>query len=240
MPLAIVAEVAGRKMQADFEPVLERQIHSYMNHAQGLFHMGQRDTIWVRISKDAYKAGFRLAHIGKILHAMLHEHFSSILDKVQVKIYTDPAKVAQLAETAKAVNAERDARLAGMTDESVDTFYSCTLCQSFAPNHLCVITPERSGLCGAYNWLDGRAAYEINPAGPNQPIQKGATADETRRPVGEGQHVHLQEEQRGHRADERVLDDRRPDDLVRVLRVHLGRAAVDERHHDRDRASSPT
>jgi acetyl-CoA synthase len=177
LPLAIVAEVSGRRMQPEFEPVLERQIHSYLNHAQGLFHMGQRDIVWVRISKDAYKAGFRLAHIGKILHAMLHEHFSSILDKVQVKLYTDPARVEALLQTARRVNAERDARLAGMTDESVDTFYSCTLCQSFAPNHLCIITPERSGLCGAYNWLDGRAAYEINPAGPNQPIQKGATVD---------------------------------------------------------------
>jgi acetyl-CoA synthase len=179
LPLAIVVEVAGRKMQTDFEPVLERQIHTYMNHAQGLWHMGQRDIIWVRISKDAYKAGFRLEHIGKILHAMMHEHFASIVDKVQVKIYTDEAKVAALLAKARQVNAERDARLAGMTDESVDTFYSCTLCQSFAPNHLCVITPERSGLCGAYNWLDGRAAYEINPVGPNQPIQKGATVDAT-------------------------------------------------------------
>jgi acetyl-CoA synthase len=178
LPLAIVVEVSGKKMQTDFEPVLERQIHTFMNHAQGLFHMGQRDTIWVRISKEAYKAGFRLAHIGKILHAMLHEHFSSIVDKVQVKMYTDAARVSALLEQARKVNAERDARLAGMTDESVEIFYSCTLCQSFAPNHLCVITPERSGLCGAYNWLDGRAAYEINPAGPNQPIQKGATVDD--------------------------------------------------------------
>ena len=65
-----------------------------------------------------------------------------------------------------------------MTDESVDTFYSCTLCQSFAPTHVCVITPERSGLCGAYSWLDGRAAYEITPTGPNQPIVKGRVIDE--------------------------------------------------------------
>ncbi len=63
---------------------------------------------------------------------------------------------------------------ADMTDEAVDTFYSCTLCQSFAPNHVCVITPERSGLCGAYNWLDGKAAYQINPTGPNQPRQERA------------------------------------------------------------------
>jgi len=178
MPLGLIVEVSGRKMQPDFEPVLERQIHTYLNHAQGLFHMGQRDINWVRISKDAYKAGFRLQHIGKILHAMLHEHFSSILDKVQVKIYSEQPKVVELGAQARKVYEERDARLAGMTDESVDTFYSCTLCQSFAPNHVCVITPQRSGLCGAYSWLDGRAAFEINPAGPNQPIQKGAVVDE--------------------------------------------------------------
>ena len=177
LPLAVVVEVAGRRMAPEFEPVLERQIHSLLNHAQGLFHMGQRDMIWVRISKAAHAAGFRLTHIGKILHALLHDHFSAIVDKIQVKIYTEEAQVAALLDQARTVFAERDARLAGMTDECVDVFYSCSLCQSFAPNHLCVITPERSGLCGAYNWLDGRAAYEINPAGPNQPIAKGAVVD---------------------------------------------------------------
>jgi acetyl-CoA synthase len=64
-----------------------------------------------------------------------------------------------------------------MTDEAVETFYSCTLCQSFAPNHVCIITPERSGLCGAYNWLDGKAAHRINPTGPNQPVKKGGVID---------------------------------------------------------------
>ncbi|HET6442211.1 MAG TPA: acetyl-CoA decarbonylase/synthase complex subunit alpha/beta, partial [Phycisphaerae bacterium] len=177
MPLCVIVEVAGRKMQPDFEPVLERQIHTFLNHAQGLWHMGQRNINWVRISKDAYKAGFRLEHIGKILHATLHEDFSSILDKVQVKIYTEEAQVLELEEQALQVFAERDARLAGLTDESVDIFYSCTLCQSFAPNHVCIITPQHPGLCGAYNWLDGRAAYEINPVGPNQPVSKGPCLD---------------------------------------------------------------
>jgi acetyl-CoA synthase len=173
MPLAVVVEVAGRKMQADFEPVLERQVHTFLNEAQGLWHMGQRDIIWVRISKEAFKAGFRLEHIGKILHAMYHEQYSNILDKVQVKIYSDEKKVEELREMARKVFAERDKRIAGMADEDVDTFYSCTLCQSFAPNHVCVVSPERPGLCGAYSWLDCRAAYEITPTGPNQPIQKG-------------------------------------------------------------------
>ncbi len=179
LPLGIVVEVAGRKMQADFEPVLERQIHTFMNEAQGLWHMGQRDINWVRISQTAAQAGFKLEHIGKLLHAMFHEQFSSIIDKVQIKIFTDESQVTGLREQATAVYAERDARLAGMTDEDVGTFYSCTLCQSFAPNHVCVVSPERPGLCGAYSWLDCRAAYEITPTGPNQPLPKGNCIEPT-------------------------------------------------------------
>jgi len=179
LPLGIIVEIAGRKMQEDFEPVLERQIHTFLNEAQGIWHMGQRDINWVRISKDAAKAGFRLEHFGKLLHAKFHDEYSSIVDKVQVKIYTEEKQVVALRQQAQAVYAERDARLAGMQDEDVETFYSCLLCQSFAPNHVCVVSPERPGLCGAYSWLDCRAAYEITPSGPNQPISKGSSIEPT-------------------------------------------------------------
>ncbi|MBU0651798.1 MAG: CO dehydrogenase/CO-methylating acetyl-CoA synthase complex subunit beta, partial [Proteobacteria bacterium] len=177
LPLAIVAEVAGRKMQEDFEPILERQIHHLINYAQGLMHIGQRDIAWVRISKAAVDKGLRLSDIGRILHAKFHQDFGAIFDKVQVKIYTEKKKVSELLTKARAVYAKRDARIEGMTDETTDTFYSCTLCQSFAPSHVCVISPERTGLCGAYNWMDCKAAFEINPTGPNQPIPKGDMLD---------------------------------------------------------------
>ncbi|MHC4117661.1 MAG: acetyl-CoA decarbonylase/synthase complex subunit alpha/beta [Planctomycetota bacterium] len=179
LPLGVIIEVAGRKMQSDFEPVLERQVHTFLNEAQGLWHMGQRDINWVRISKDAAKAGFVLEHIGKLLHAKYHDDFSSIVDKVEIKMYTDEKQVSALREQAQAVYMERDARLEGMQDEDIETFYSCTLCQSFAPNHICVVSPERPGLCGAYSWLDCRAAFEITPSGPNQPIAKGASVEPT-------------------------------------------------------------
>jgi acetyl-CoA synthase len=178
MPLAIVVEVAGRKMEKDFEPILERQIHRFINYAMGLMHIGQRDMNWIRISRDAYNKGFRLKHLGIILHAMLHQEYSAIVDKVQVKIYTKELDIENLLKSVVKTFAERDERLSGMTDESVDTFYSCLLCQSFAPNHVCIITPERLGLCGAYSWLDGKASYEITPTGPNQPIPKGEFIDE--------------------------------------------------------------
>lgn len=178
MPLAIVVEVAGRKMQKDFEPILERQIHHYVNCAMGLMHVGQRDMNWIRINQDAAKKGFLLKHIGVILHAKLHEEYSAIVDKVSVRLYTKLEDVEKIIEEAKKAYQERDERLSGMTDESVDTFFSCTLCQSFAPNHVCVVTPERLGLCGAYSWLDAKASFEIMPSGPNQPIVKGGPLDE--------------------------------------------------------------
>ena len=173
IPLAIWVEVAGREMQPDFEPVLERQMHDFINCANGVFHMGQRDINWVRISKEAKAKGFKFKHFGSILHAKFHGEYGKIFDKVQIKIFTREKEILDRIDVARKVYLQRDARIADMTDEAVDTFYSCTLCQSFAPNHVCIITPERSGLCGSYNWLDGKAAYKINPTGPNQPVKKG-------------------------------------------------------------------
>jgi len=177
LPLAITVEVAGRGMQDDYEPILERQIHHLINYAQGVMHIGQRDIAWLRVSKQAVEKGFKLYHIGSLLHAKLHQDFGRIFDKLQVRIYTEEDKVNEILEKARGIYRTRDERIEGMTDESAEIYYSCTLCQSFAPSHVCVISPERTGLCGSYNWMDCKAAYEINPTGPNQPVEKGEVID---------------------------------------------------------------
>jgi acetyl-CoA synthase len=177
LPLAIWVEVAGRKMQPDFEPILERQIHHLVNGAEGIWHMGQRDIVWTRISKSGFARGLRLRHYGDILHAKFISDYPAIVDKVKVTLITEAEEVERRLTVARRVYDERNRRLEAMTDEAVDTFYSCLLCQSFAPNHVCIITPERLGLCGAYNWLDGKAAHEINETGPNQPVRKGKAVD---------------------------------------------------------------
>lgn len=177
LALGIYVEVAGREFQADFEPILERQIHHLVNYIQGIMHMGQRDIAWVRVSKAAVEKGFTLKDIGVVLHAKFHQDFGSILDKVQVTLYTKKEDVDALTEKARAEYKFRDERVDKMTDEDVETYYSCTLCQSFAPNHVCTVSPERTGLCGAYNWMDCKASFQINPTGPNQPIEKGECLD---------------------------------------------------------------
>ena len=177
LPLGIFMQVAGREFQPDFEPILERQIHHLINYAQYIMHIGQRDISWIRVSDQAVAKGFTIKDIGVILHAKMHQDFGSILDKVQVTLYTQKEDVDKLTQRARAEYKTRDERVENMTDEAVEIFYSCTLCQSFAPSHVCMVSPERTGLCGAYNWMDCKASFEINPTGPNQPVEKGEVLD---------------------------------------------------------------
>lgn len=177
--IAYVVEVAGKSMQSDFEPVFERKFHSYLNCIEGIMHTGQRDMIRVRISKDAFNAGFRAKHIGEVLYAQVKNEFEAVVDKCQVKIYTNPEDCTRIRhEVAMPAFDKRDERLSTMTDESVPVYYSCIMCQAFSPSHVCVVTPERLGLCGAVSWLDAKATNELDPNGPCQVITKERIIDE--------------------------------------------------------------
>jgi len=179
-PLAILVEVAGKTMKKEYEPVLERRIHNFVNYGEGSWHVAQRDIIWVRLSREAVAKGVRIEHLGRLLAAKFRMDFPDLLDAVQVTLVTDEKSVRELKGEAERVYEERDSRIRGMRDTDVDTYYSCTLCQTFAPNHVCIITPERPALCGAISWLDGKIAYEIAPSGANQPVEKGKEIDTIR------------------------------------------------------------
>ena len=177
--IAYIVEVAGKSMQSDFESVFERKFHSYLNCVEGMMHTGQRDMIRIRISKETYQAGFRLKHIGEVLYARVKSEFAAVVDKCQVKIITDPAQCTELRHSlAIPMFDKRDERLTTLTDEGVDVYYSCIMCQAFSPSHVCVVTPERLGLCGAVSWLDAKATNELDPEGPCQVITKERVIDE--------------------------------------------------------------
>ena len=178
--LGIFVNVYGKSMQKDFESVLERRIHQFINFAEGGWHTGQRNLLWIRLSKSSVKAGLRLKHFGDILVTKMKQEFGAIVSKIEVTIVTDEAELRKHIDEAKEAYAERDARIANLTDENVDTFYTCTLCQSFAPGHVCIVTPERLGLCGAINWLDAKASYQISATGPNSPVSKKEVIDVTK------------------------------------------------------------
>ncbi|MGM9586356.1 MAG: acetyl-CoA decarbonylase/synthase complex subunit alpha/beta [Candidatus Limivicinus sp.] len=179
LALATYVEVAGKKMQVDFESVIERKFHAWFNYMEGVMHTGQRNQVRIRISNAAYEAGLRLKDFAEVLYVMIMDEFDAVVDKCQVTLITDAAEAGKFRdEMAMPRYNARDDRLASMTDEAVDRYFTCILCQSFAPAHCCVVTPERLGLCGAVSWLDAKATYELNANGPCQPIFKEGCIDE--------------------------------------------------------------
>ncbi|MBS3919182.1 MAG: CO dehydrogenase/CO-methylating acetyl-CoA synthase complex subunit beta [Deltaproteobacteria bacterium] len=177
IPIFIKIAVAGEQLEKDMEPVFERRVHMYINYIEGFWHMAQRDEIWMRLHKDSFKKGLNsLDEIGRVL-VMLYKNELSIIEKIQITFITDPAQVEKEVLEARKTYKERDDRLKGITEEEVDEFYGCSLCQSFAPTHVCVVTPERVSLCGAINWFDGRAAYKMDPEGPQFAVKKGELLD---------------------------------------------------------------
>ncbi len=234
LPLAMLVEVAGRNFQADFEPILERQIHHLINHAQGIMHIGQRDIAWYRIGKQAVEKGFTPeAHRQIILMPSSTRTSAPSSTSPGQDLHRQGRRWTRLPPRPAKSYHERDARVENMTDETTETYYSCTLCQSFAPNHVCVVSPERTGLCGAYNWLDCKASFEINPTGPNQPIQKGETLDEK---LGKWKGVNDFVFKASRQKVENVQllqPGLRSHDHLRLLRVHRRDPAHVQRHHDR-------
>ena len=179
MALVTYVEVAGKKMQPDFESVIERKFHAWYNYMEGVMHTGQRNQVRVRVSNAAFEAGLRLKDFAEVLYVMIMDEFDAVVDKCQITLITDAEQAGKFRdEVAMPRYDARDDRLASMTDESVDRYYTCILCQSFAPAHCCVVTPERLGLCGAVSWLDAKATNELNPNGPCQPIYKEGCLDE--------------------------------------------------------------
>jgi len=175
-PLGIFIQVAGDDLEEDLEGVFERRIHDFCNYVQGFMHLNSRDVIWCRVSKEAAEKGLKLEHVGNAIIDLYKNEFD-VIDKMQVSFYTDDKAVDEHMEKAREVFEKRDKKAASIKDEDVDEFYSCLLCQSFAPTHVCAISPSRSGGCGAVSWFEGRAAVKVDPNGPIGVIPKGEVID---------------------------------------------------------------
>ncbi|NIO20491.1 MAG: CO dehydrogenase/CO-methylating acetyl-CoA synthase complex subunit beta [Candidatus Aenigmarchaeota archaeon] len=176
IPFGIYVEVAGKELEVDMEGVMERRLHDFCNYIEGFMHLNQRNSIWLRMDKKAVSKGLTLEIVGKVLQRLFKSEMP-IIEKIQITFLTDPKEVEKRYQDAIQIYEKRDARVRGMTDKDVDVFYGCTLCQSFAPTHVCVISPQRYANCGAISWLDGRAAAKVDPKGPIFAIDKDDCLD---------------------------------------------------------------
>ena len=177
IPFGMIFKVGGEKIEKDLESIIERRNHALLSYISGLMHLNQRYDIWMRIGKSLQKKG--VTSWVQIFTPVvdLYQAEMPFIEKMEITIITDPARVKTELANAMAVYKTRDARAKGLHDEDVDVFYGCTLCQAFAPTSACVVTPDRPSLCGAITWFDGRAAAKVDPEGPQFPIPKGTAVD---------------------------------------------------------------
>ena len=176
-PFGIKINIKGEKLEKELEGVIERRNHDLCNYVQGFMHLNQRDQIWCRVSTDAIEAGFKLVDLAKAIGILFKEEFP-IIEEISVTILTKEEDVKDFVANAKKIYSERDERSRELSDEDVDVFYGCTMCQSFAPTHMCVVTPDRTALCGAINWFDCRASAKMDPDGSIFEIKKGEVLDD--------------------------------------------------------------
>ncbi len=173
----MIIDVAGAEIEKDLEGVIERRLHEYVNFIEGFMHLNQRYDIQMRLSKKSFEKGFNSLNLFAEVLFRLYKSEMNFIEKIQIAFITDPEKVKEMYPEAMEIYEARDARARGMSDDEVDVFYGCSLCQSFAPTHLCVITPQRYANCGAISWFDGRATAKVDPKGPVFEIPKGKLLD---------------------------------------------------------------
>ncbi len=162
----------------NLESVVERRHHEFCNYLHGFMHLNQRGDIWNRLSNDVFEEGLdSLEKIGKAIIKM-YKTEQTFIEKIQITYYTKEEDVEKNLEEAQEAWTARDKRVRDLHEEDVDKFYGCVLCQSFAPDHACIITPDRISLCGAITYLDGQAAAKVDPEGPYFECEKGEIVDE--------------------------------------------------------------
>lgn len=100
--------------------------------------------------------------IGEVLLYSLHHHFPKIKD-AEVNIILDKDKLNQLQPSIKLEKIKYAQQMNSTTEETIDQFYKCNSCSAFAPNHICIVTPERPPQCGkSFGQVKVGALYEYD------------------------------------------------------------------------------
>ena len=107
----------------------------------------------------AEEAAVEAERIGEVLIATLQHEFPRI-DRVRAELIFEREQLAGLVDKVRQERAERSATIAGMSEEDVEAFVACVGCSPFAPDHVCVLTPERPPQCNrSFQMIKAGALY---------------------------------------------------------------------------------
>jgi len=142
-PLGIIVTIDAEPMDAFDRHYIERQVITKLTQVAGVgvTFTDDRFLIW-----QARDAKFKPDRIGEVLIAAIRHEWPK-LAKVGVRIVFDPQSLATLSAVVRREKLARRQEIDEATEESMDRTYACVGCSPFAPDHMCVITPQRPPQC---------------------------------------------------------------------------------------------
>lgn len=183
-PFGWIIKMYGKEMREDYDEFFLRQIcGDFLEQVEGIMAVNARANQWFRVGKNV---GDRITwpELLGLLFGLAKSAFP-IVDAIEARVIIGSPEVGGAEFIKEIVDNDirpkweaAESRMVGIEDDDVDEFYGCTLCQSFAPNHVCMLAPERVPFCGIINYKSAEVSLEIDPFGYLVRIPKGKKINE--------------------------------------------------------------
>ena len=154
--MGVVLTVEAEPMDAFDREYIEEKAIGTLGMMRGVRAQCEEGKLIVELAEEA---AVEAEKIGEVLIATLQHEFPGI-DRVRVELIFAREQLAGLAGGARQERAERSAAIAGVSEEEVESFAVCVGCSPFAPDHVCVLTPERPPQCNrSFQQIKAGALY---------------------------------------------------------------------------------
>ena len=155
-PMGIIVTVDAEPMDAFDRRYIERRIADSVAMIKGAGFEYEEGCLAV---KQADGAGVLPKQVGEVLLAAVQHYFPKITG-VRVDVMFDEPELSGLKPEIEAQIEARSGEAASATEETLEHFHSCVGCSQFAPDHVCILTPERPPMCGRpYELIKTGALY---------------------------------------------------------------------------------
>ena len=170
LPFGFWVRYYGEQLTEDYLDLLTRWTYFALEEGEGWMLLNTRDTIWLRLhKKDAHKHDFK--HLGQAMINLCKIQFP-LVERADVKILVATEALGGAKYTKELIDTvcvpyweKADEQTRRFSDEDVDCFYGCTICQTFAPSHVCVVAPDRPPYCGIITWIGAKVMCDLDPYG---------------------------------------------------------------------------
>jgi len=158
-PLGVILTAEAEPLDALDRDYIEARAAHALSQMRGVRASLCEGRLALDLSADTALTPQRL---GETLIAAVRHEFPKI-EKLSAEIVFDRDRLCSLSDAVCDELAAREDEIAAATEETLDSFATCVGCSPFAPDHTCVLTPERPPQCGrAYAKIKTGALYDYD------------------------------------------------------------------------------